>query len=635
VQPLHRFCVPTRPIFAVLLLGLPLAAQTVTYTGQIGRLILDRCAPCHRPGESGPFPLLTYEDARKHAAQIARVTASRFMPPWKPVAGHGDFAGSGRLSNEQIALFARWWKDGAPLGDAARLPKAPHFTEGWQLGPPDLVLHMRQPYHLTAESSDVFRNFVLPVNLTEVKYVRAWELRPSNKRVVHHANVIVDSSHLLRKRDGEDGQPGFAGMEVETESSGEFDPESHFLFWKPGSPAQETAADMAWKLAPGSDLIVNLHLQPSGKPETIDAELGLYFAKEPPRRFPMLLQLEHDGAIDIPAGATNFAVTDHLKLPIAVDVLAVYPHAHYLGKRIEAWAELPGGERRPLLLIDDWDINWQATYTYREPVALPAGTTLAMQVVYDNSAANPRNPSHPPVRVRGGDRAIDEMGHVWFQVLPRAPGGDDDPRLILQQAAMRRRLEKYPADFTALFNLGAALQALGKPEEAVPYLSDAVRARPTNATAHNNLGVSLASVERFDDAVHELRAALALDAGYQSARYNLARVLGARGDASGELRELLVYLDAVPGDAIAQDLAGRTLASLGRLAESIPHFRKAADLEPEVAGFQVNLGAALAQTGDFAAAIAAFEKALQADPTSQPARDNLARVRAMLAAHPK
>jgi Flp pilus assembly protein TadD len=633
-----------RPIVFSAVLCIPLQAQTVTYSKQIGPLILERCAPCHRPGEAGPFPLLTYDDARKHAAQIARVTELHFMPPWKPVAGYGDFAGPGPLSAEQIAWFARWLKDGTPLGDAARLPK-PQFTEGWQLGPPDLVLHMRQPYRLTAESGDVFRNFVLPVNLTATKYVRAWELRPSNKRVVHHANVIVDASRRLRKREGEDGQPGFPGMEVETETAGEFDPESHFLFWKPGSPAQETPDDMAWKLEPGSDLIVNLHLQPSGKPETIDADLGLYFAKQPPRRFPMLLQLEHDGAIDLPAGAAKFTVTDHLKLPIAVNVLAVYPHAHYLGKRIEAWAELPDGTRRPLLLIDDWDINWQATYTYRKPVPLPAGTTLAMQVVYDNSAANPRNPSHPPVRVRGGDRAIDEMGHVWFQVLPQQgllqqvlpqpAAGGDDPRLILQQAAMQRRIEKYPADFVGLFNLGAALQALGKPDQAIPYLADAVRAQPSSAAAHNNLGVSLAAIERFDDAARELRLALALDAGYQSARYNLARVLGAEGDSSGALRELLVYTDAVPGDALAHDLTGRTLASLGRLADSVSYFRKAADLEPGVAGYQTNLGAALAQTGNLPAAIAAFQKALQLDPTSETARDNLARTRAMLAERQK
>jgi len=615
---------------ALLAACLAARAETVTFARQIAPLVYEHCASCHRPGEAAPFSLLTYEDARRHATQIARVTEQRYMPPWPPEPGYGDFTGPGRLSVGQIAMFAEWLKDGTPLGDPAQLPRPPDFHEGWQFGPPDLVLHMRQPYQLTAQSGDVFRNFVLPVNLTETKYIRAMELETGNPRVVHHANVIVDPSRMLRKRDGEDGQPGFPGMEVDTEVTGEFEPESHFLFWKPGTPVEETPDDMAWKLEPGSDLIVNLHMQPSGKPETIQAAVGLYFAKRPPTRFPMLLQLEHDGAIDIPPGAPRFSVTDRLTLPIAVEVLAVYPHAHYLGKRIEAWAELPGGERRPLVRIDNWDINWQAVYTYRKPVALPAGTTLAMQVVYDNSAANPRNPHDPPVRVRGGNRSTDEMGHVWFQVLPAGGIADYDPRLILQQAIMRRRIEKYPADFVAHFNLGAALQALGKPEEAIPYLFDAVRLEPSNATARNNLAVSLAAVNRIDDAARELHQALALDPGYQNARYNLARILGAQGDSAGELKELLVYLDAAPNDALAQDLAGRTLAGLGRLAESIAHFRKAAGIEPGVAGFEINLGAALAKSGDLSGAIAAFENALKADPTNETARDNLARTRAMI-----
>ena len=233
---------------------------------------------------------------------------------------------------------------------------------------------------------------------------------------------------------------------------------------------------MSWKLDPGDDLIVNLHLRPSGKPETIDVAVGLYFAEQPPTEFPMLLQLEHDGAIDIPAGAAQFEVTDHLKLPIAVDVLAIYPHAHYLGKQIEAWADLPDGRRRWLLKIRDWDINWQAVYTYRQPVALPAGATVAMRITYDNTAQNARNPNHPPRRVMGGDRSEDEMGHVWLQVLPHGKG-EADPRLVLQQALMRRRIEKYPADFEAHFNLGAALQAAGKPDQALPFLRKAVAIR--------------------------------------------------------------------------------------------------------------------------------------------------------------
>lgn len=608
---------------------LSLRAETVTFTKQISPILFEKCAPCHRPGESAPFPLLTYEDARKHARQIADVTRRRFMPPWPPEPGYGDFADVRRLSDRQLDLLSRWAQGGAVEGDPAQLPPAPHFVEGWQLGEPDLILHITKPYHLAAGGGDVFRNFVLPVNLTRTRYVRAMELRPGEKRVVHHANLIVDRGRQLRRRDGLDGQPGFSGMDVETEASGEFDPESHLLFWKPGTPALEEPDDMAWRLDPGSDLIVNLHLQPSGKPEIVDASVGLYFTDRAPTRKPMLVQLEHDGQIDIPAGARHSTVTDHLKLPMPVQVLAIYPHAHYLGKEIEAWAELPGGGRVPLLLIKDWDINWQAEYTYRKPVELPAGSTVAMRIVYDNSVDNLRNPNRPPVRVRAGNRSSDEMGHVWLQLLPVAQG-DVDPRLILQQAVMRRRLEKYPADFLAHFNLGASYQAMGKPEEALPFLKDAVRIRPESATARNNLASSLAALERPDEAIGQYQAALRLDPGYQDARYNLASVLASKGEAQAALAELTVYLKTSPDDMPALELAGRMEVAAGRVSESLAYFRRAAALAPDNGAVQTNLGAALAMQGDLPAAIAAFEAALKADPDSQPARENLERARARL-----
>lgn len=611
----------------MLLLSLPLSAATVTFSKDIAPILFGYCAPCHRPGEAGPFSLLNYQDARKHAEQIAIVTGKRYMPPWPPAPGYGDFAGSKRLTDEQIDLLARWAQTGMLEGDRAALPPAPHFVGGWQLGQPDLVLHMRQPFQMPASGQDVFRNFVIPVNLKETKYIRAMELRPGSKRVVHHANLIVDHSRMLRQRDGEDGQPGFPGMDVITEVSGEFDPDSHFLFWKPGSPPQEEPQDMGWKLDAGSDLIVNLHLQPTGKPETVDVAVGLYFADRPAKRFPMLVQLEHDGALDIPAGNAQFVVTDHLKLPIAVDLLAIYPHAHYLGKQIDAWAELPDGGRLALLKINDWDINWQATYTYRDPVSLPAGTTVAMRITYDNSANNPRNPSHPPRRVQGGNRSIDEMGHVWLQVLPKASSGDD-PRLILQQAVMQRRIEKYPADFVAHFNLGAVLQTMGKFDEAIPYLNQALRIKPASATATNNLAVSLLMTDKVDQAIEGFRKSLALDPGYQNARYNLARALLAKGESDGALRELLIYLKVVPDDAQAQDAIGRIYASAGNLAEGLLHLRRAAELQPNDSALQTNLGTALAMAGNFKEAIAAFEAALKTDPSNQTARDNLARARA-------
>jgi len=615
-------------VFALLfLLYLPISAHSVTFSKDIAPILFHYCAPCHRPGEAAPFSLLSYADARKRAAQIVAVTGRRYMPPWPPEPGYGDFADAKRLTAEQIDLLARWAKSGAPEGDRAWLPPAPHFVEGWQLGQPDLVLHMRQPYQMPASGEDVFRNFVIPVDLKETKYIRAMELRPGSKRVVHHANLIVDHARMLRSRDGQDGQPGFPGMDVETEVSGEFDPDSHFLFWKPGSPPQQEPDDMGWKLDPGSDLIVNLHLQPTGKPETVDVTVGLYFADRPATRFPMLLQLEHDGALDIPANSAKFAVTDHLKLPVAVDLLAIYPHAHYLGKTIAAWAELPAGGRRELLRIDDWDINWQATYTYQQPVSLPAGTTVAMRITYDNTENNPRNPNHPPKRVRGGNRSVDEMGHVWLQVLPKT-AGEDDPRLALQQAVMLRRIEKYPADFVAHFNLGAAMQAMGKFDQALPYLNQAILIQPKNATARNNRAVSLLMTDQLDQAIQGFRESLALDPGYQNARFNLARAMVAKGDSAGALSELLIYLKAVPDDAQAHETVGRIYASMGKLEESLPHLRKAVELQPNDSALQTNLGAALAMAGNIPEAIAAFENALKADPANQTARENLERARA-------
>ena len=306
------------------------------------------------------------------------MTQRRYMPPWLPEPGFGDFVGERRLTDAQLSLIAEWVKQGTPQGVPADLPPEPHFTEGWQMGPPDLTVQMPQPYQLAASGGDIFRNLVLPVDLTDTKYVRAIELRPGNKRVVHHANIWIDRRQSLRKRDGEDGQLGFPGMEILPEArSDAFDPDSHFLFWKPGTVLEPAPDDMSWRLDPSTDLILNMHLQPSGKEETLQPTIGFYFASQPPRRHPMLLQLEHDGALDIPPGAADFSITDHLKLPVSLEVLAIYPHAHYLGKHIEAWATLPDGDRRWLIKINDWDINWQAVYTYRQPVRLPKGTMVA------------------------------------------------------------------------------------------------------------------------------------------------------------------------------------------------------------------------------------------------------------------
>jgi len=176
---------------------------------------------------------------------------------------------------------------------------------------------------------------------------------------------------------------------------------------------------MALRLDPGDDFVLNTHLQPSGKPETIEPRLGLYFTGEPATKFPMLLELQNDLALDIPPGAAHFTVNDEFAVSADVDLLAIYPHAHYLGKELRASAALPDGTSETLIFIPRWDLNWQAVFYYLEPVFLPKGTVVSMQYVYDNSEANPANPFHPPQHIQGGNRTTDEMAHLWLQVLPR------------------------------------------------------------------------------------------------------------------------------------------------------------------------------------------------------------------------
>ncbi len=608
-------------------------APRVTFNRDIAPIVYQHCAPCHHSGGIGPFPLVTYGDVRRHASQIARVTASRFMPPWPPEHGYGDFSEDRSLTAAQIDAFARWAQQGEPEGNAGDLKPAPHFSNDWQLGPPDLIVPMPQAYTMPADGTDVFRNFVLPTNLQQIRYVRALDLHFTNPRVIHHANVVLDRTQSLRRREGEDGQPGFPGMDVITEAAANsFDPDSHFLFWKLGAQLKPTPDSMSWRLDPGTDLVLNLHLQPTGKSESVQGEIGLYFAAHPPTEFPMLVQLEHDGAIDIPAGSRTFTVSDELNLPVDADVLAIYPHAHYLGKLIEAWATLPDGTRRWLIRIPNWDINWQAVYNYRQPVSLPKGTRLAMRITYDNSADNPRNPNHPPQRVLSGNRSRDEMGHVWLQLLPKAQGAaQEEARLDIQQAVMQRRLEKYPADFLAHYNLGALLQFRGKLSDAISSYQAALKVEPQSATAHNALGTALLLNQNVPESIEQFREALRIDATYVNARYNLARALAVSGDLSGSAAEYSSVLKDHPADAGAQAGLGTIYFLQHRYQDALPHFREAARLNPNDADTQTNLGAVFAMTGDLPSAKAAFEAALRIDPNHASARANLTRIEGELA----
>lgn len=622
-----------RASLACLLLALAAPAHSapasVTYHKHIAPILYEFCAPCHRPGESAPFSLLTYQDARKRAALIASVTRRRYMPPWLPQPGYGDFANERRLTDTQIDRIGQWAAAGAPEGSASDSPKPPVFTPGWQLGAPDLVLSVAHPFALPADGPDVFWNFVIAPGVRQTRYIKAVEVRPGNARAVHHANLLLDRARSSRHQEKTPGD-GFQGMDLNIETA-TFDPDSHFLFWKPGASPRVEPDGMSWRLDPGNDLVLNVHFHPTGKPELVAPSIGLYFTGKPPAQFPMLLQIERDSALDLPPGTRDFLVSDDFRLPIDADVIAVYPHAHYLGSLLEGFATLPDGSRQWLIRIPQWDLNWQAVYRCRKPLFLPKGTLISMRFHYDNSAANPRNPNSPPRRVTAGNQSTDEMGHLWLQLLPRGAG---DQRAVLQEALMRHRLENDPANASAHFNLGVLLLGRKDSASAIGELREALRLNPQQPMALNDLGAALEAGGKLDDALDQFRRALALDPGYTNARFNLANGLAAQGkldEAAGEFRRVI---SAGPDDTAARDQliavlirSGNAAASEGRLPAAAASYGELVTLRPGDADLRNNFGIILARSGDLAGAAAQFEAALKANPAHPAAKRNLEAIR--------
>ncbi len=544
------------------------AENAPTFTRDVAPILYAHCVGCHHPGGIGPFSLVEYRDAKKRAKLIARVTASHYMPPWLPAAGHGEFEGERRLSGEQIAALARWLDAGAPEGNAKDLPPRPKWSDDWQLGPPDLVLKLSAPYTLPAEGKDVYRNFVLPVNLPADRYVRAAEIRPGNLRAVHHAFVFVDETNASRALDAADREPGYPGMNP---GPGAMGPDGHCIAWQPGKRALPEPAGTAWVLHRKSDIVLQLHLRPSGKRESIQPSIALYFTDQPPERDLYTLFIRSP-AIDIPAGAQDYAIEASYTLPVDADLLSIWPHLHYLGHEIHSWAELPDGTNKELLSIPNWDFNWQGDYRYTHPQPLPKGARLHLRATYDNTEANPRNPNRPPKRVRYGPETSDEMGELFFQFLPRNRAD--------RNALMRDYTEKY-----ALADSLAVAQAL-------------LERDPRDAASRTQLGTTLIVLGRLEEAEKELQRAIQDNPSLALAHYALSSIYMARNDA------------------------GRAEAALLRTLE----------LDPNHSDAHNDLGNVYLFENDIPAAIAQLEEALRLNPNDTLAQSNLAKARARLPA---
>ncbi len=381
------------------------APRTPTFASDIAPIIYQNCASCHHAGQVAPFSLTSYQDVEQHAQTIAAATQIRYMPPWH-VDNPGLFQNSRHLTAAQITLLKEWVKAGCPRGNMKLAPAAPHYNKaGWIMGTPDAVYVPSRSYQLAAAGSDVYRCFVIHTNYPTDRWVKSVEIRPGNYHVVHHIICYLDTSGAARKLEAatHDGQPGYISF-----GGPGFPAKGMLGGWAPGTQPMTMPHNVGILLPKGADIVMQVHYHKDGKQETDLSHVGLIFCKKPVDKKMLIMPLLQFN-LNIPPNDPNYIATAQLKVPANVHLLSVFPHMHLLGHTMNVTCTLPSGKSFPLVTVPDWNFNWQGFYTYKKPLAVPAGSVLHLTASYNNTESNPFNPHNPPVMVHWGDQTTDEM----------------------------------------------------------------------------------------------------------------------------------------------------------------------------------------------------------------------------------
>ena len=381
------------------------AAGTVTYAKHVARILNDNCVTCHRAGQVAPFSLETYEKSKAWSQEIMNTTRQKSMPPWKPTTNHGQYYNERRLSDEDLALLEKWHQGGAPEGDPRETPPPAKFSDAWMMGKPDAVLKSEGGFELKAKGRDEYRCYVIQNPFDEDKWVTGIEYRPGNLRAVHHIIGYLDISGQSEKKDAADSLPGYR-----SDGSGPgILPSGSLAGWAPGNQPRMLPAGTARLLRKGERLVLETHYHKTGRVELDEgAQVALYFAKEPVKK-QLHVHMIINPLVNIPPGAEDHKMTALWTVPQNVHALDVMPHMHLIGRTISVIATMADGTTKDLVVIKDWDFNWQETYQFKEALALPRGTKVRLEARYDNSSNNPNNPSNPPKAIRWGEQTTDEM----------------------------------------------------------------------------------------------------------------------------------------------------------------------------------------------------------------------------------
>jgi hypothetical protein len=409
------------------------AAGVPTFTKDVAPIFYDNCVSCHRPGESGPMSLLTFEAARPFARSIANRVGNGSMPPWHAEAPIGTFHNERRLTPEEKDTIVRWASNGAPQGDPRDLPAMPTFAEGWSIGTPDVVLSMSKPFDVPATGTIDYQNIPIPTNFTEDKWVQALELRAGAPSVVHHILVFAMDPEKAPRPDPfrQVALPngGNHGVEMPARPAA---PPAAAQAARPAQAAQQPPRPQAQptliaSLAPGENSLVfqpgnallikkgtvlnfQLHYTASGQPTADLSKIGFIFAKEAPRQEVRSSQFFNPQLI-LPAGAGNQRVDAMIEFTADAHITAMIPHTHLRGKTWEYRMTYPDGREEVVLAVPRYDFNWQTYYEFKTPIAAPKGARLLAIAHYDNSAANKSNPD-PTKVVRWGEQTWEEMQYT-------------------------------------------------------------------------------------------------------------------------------------------------------------------------------------------------------------------------------
>ncbi len=402
------------------------AAADVTFTRDVAPILHARCVSCHRPGEAAPMPLRTFAEARPFARVIKDRVAARKMPPWPADRATRVFTNDPSLSEREITTIVEWVDSGALQGDPADMPPLPEFTEGWQLGEPDLIVDLPE-IRIPATGADLFPLPNVAVNMDQDRWIRAVEIRPANRQVAHHAVLFAGGNGLLQTTN----------------------PANVLAVWAVGTPPTVYPEGTGRWLRKDQIIATNLHYHPNGQETTDRMRVGFYFGKGELKK-EVSTAVAGNVTFEIPPHAAQYQMRGVYVADEDISVVSFFPHMHLRGKDMKMTATFPDGRRETLLNVPSYDFNWQLFYYPRDPVTLPRGTRVDVVAHYDNSAANRANPD-PGTAVRFGETSNDEMMFGTFEFVPASgvsPVRPPDDRLRMEVLA-----KELPADQSFLMTV--------------------------------------------------------------------------------------------------------------------------------------------------------------------------------------